>query len=149
MTRHTGQALRFMYVRKASASTRRKHSSRMRTARLPIARMASVATKYQHGSPQSTTLNRSSLGHQMSIQQVNSTSPGRGSLYGDIPCRAGGRRRTLKVRSNASWVMVTCGSSVNRQTHMTENVTSPQFRWRAVINHVMRVPLIRLHYPEL
>ena len=43
------------------------------------------------------------------------------------------------VRSNASWIMVTwdpCGQN-DRQTDMTENITFPQLRWRAVITVVV------------
>ena len=38
------------------------------------------------------------------------------------------------VGSNASWVMVTWGSLVDRQTHICENITFSQLRWRAVIS---------------
>ena len=40
--------------------------------------------------------------------------------------------RACTVRSNASWVMVTLGPPVDKQTHTYENIIFPQFRWRGV-----------------
>ena len=47
-----------------------------------------------------------------------------------------GEGRTCTVRSNASRIIVTQGTPVNRQTETRENITFPQLRWRPVINRV-------------
>ena len=48
----------------------------------------------------------------------------------------GWAREACAVSSNASWVMVTWSLTppTPRQTDMTESITFPQLRWRAVMN---------------
>ena len=65
--------------------------------------------------------------HQMSLA---------GGWAGGVTClvsRGGDEARACTVRSNASWVMVTWGPTLNRMTETTENITFLQLRWRAVI----------------
>ena len=47
------------------------------------------------------------------------------------------------VSSNASWVIVTCEPPVDRQTHMSENITFPQICWRVVNILNVSLPLTR------
>ena len=61
-------------------------------------------------------------------------SSGRG-LMSDIWGEGGGKSwgRGCTVKSNTSWVMITWGPPVNRQTDTSKNFTFPQLRWLVVM----------------
>ena len=54
----------------------------------------------------------------------------------------GGEAGGSTVGYNAPWVMVTLEPPMNRMTDTTENITFPQFLWRAVIKQIKLVHIL-------
>ena len=66
-----------------------------------------------------------------------------GGADSEVPCLGVGPG--LRVSSNASWIMVTWDPPPNIMTDMTENITFPQLRWRAVNIQSM---LLKNYFPS-
>ena len=117
---------------RAKKQATRKHSSRMRTAQLPPVHASGgrVLGALSSEVPCLGASKRPVRSH------VWARAGARGSLYSEVPCLSGIRAGTggpCMVRSNASWVMVAWDRlPLSRMTDMSENITFPQLRWRAV-----------------
>ena len=76
---------------------------------------------------------------------------GLGSLYSEVTCLSvrvcvgEGEGGPCTVRSKASWLMVTWGHPMDRQTVITENITLPQLHWVAVSRSMSNDPLNLLY----
>ena len=118
----------------------------MRTTRLPTIRALAIRCQYQWGeSPQINKFEQvSSDCHQMSlaggpisdifwlgvgsdvrVRAEGSWVPCLMSRWGEDRARRVGN---YTVKSNASWLMVTWGPPINRQTVTSEDITFPQLR---------------------